>query len=99
VRGLYVISFFSTRTDVLEFSKSRLNPLLAENPFLLETGLEPPTCVGAHPPRQIGGMTRRFSMRLRTSFTAARSILSRSDTQPPGITAPPTTREQAGCSP
>jgi len=32
--GLNVIYFFPTRTDVLEFSKSRVSPLLAENPFL-----------------------------------------------------------------
>jgi hypothetical protein len=28
--------FFPTRTDVLEFSKSRVSPLLADNPFLLQ---------------------------------------------------------------
>jgi phage terminase large subunit GpA len=32
--GLNVIYFFPTRTDVLEFSKSRVSPLLADNPFL-----------------------------------------------------------------
>ena len=32
--GLNVIYFFPTRTDVLEFSKSRVTPLLADNPFL-----------------------------------------------------------------
>jgi Phage terminase large subunit (GpA) len=32
--GLSVMYFFPTRTDVLEFSKSRVSPLLAENPFL-----------------------------------------------------------------
>ena len=32
--GLNVIYFFPTRTDVLEFSKSRVGPLLADNPFL-----------------------------------------------------------------
>jgi len=32
--GLNVIYFFPTRTDVLEFSKSRVAPLLADNPFL-----------------------------------------------------------------
>jgi len=32
--GLNVIYFFPTRTDVLEFSKSRVRPLLADNPFL-----------------------------------------------------------------
>ncbi len=32
--GLTVIYFFPTRTDVLEFSKSRVSPLLLENPFL-----------------------------------------------------------------
>jgi hypothetical protein len=32
--GLNVIYFFPTRTDVIEFSKSRVAPLLAENPFL-----------------------------------------------------------------
>ncbi len=32
--GLNVIYFFPTRTDVLDFSKSRVTPLLAENPFL-----------------------------------------------------------------
>ncbi len=34
--GLNVIYFFPTRTDVLEFSKSRVSPLLADNPFLLK---------------------------------------------------------------
>ena len=34
ITGLNVIYFFPTRTDVLEFSKSRVSPLLAENPFL-----------------------------------------------------------------
>src|SRR2546426_7640794 len=33
--GLNVMSFFPTRTDVLEFSKSRVSPLLMDNPFLL----------------------------------------------------------------
>jgi hypothetical protein len=32
--GLNVIYFFPTRTDVLEFSKSRVGPLVEENPFL-----------------------------------------------------------------
>ncbi len=32
--GLNVMYFFPTRTDVLEFSKSRVNPLVAENTFL-----------------------------------------------------------------
>ena len=32
--GLNAIYFFPTRTDVLEFSKSRVGPLLADNPFL-----------------------------------------------------------------
>ena len=32
--GLNVIYFFPTRTDVIEFSKSRVAPLLADNPFL-----------------------------------------------------------------
>ncbi len=32
--GLNVIYFFPTRTDVLEFSKSRVGPLLSDNPFL-----------------------------------------------------------------
>ena len=32
--GLNVIYFFPTRTDVLEFSKSRVGPLLGDNPFL-----------------------------------------------------------------
>jgi len=32
--GLNVIYFFPTRTDVLEFSKSRVGPFLADNPFL-----------------------------------------------------------------
>ena len=32
--GLNVMYFFPTRTDVLEFSKSRVGPLLADNPFL-----------------------------------------------------------------
>jgi len=35
--GLNVIYFFPTRTDVLEFSKSRVGPLLADNPFLSKT--------------------------------------------------------------
>ena len=34
VMGLNVMYFFPTRTDVLEFSKSRVGPLLADNPFL-----------------------------------------------------------------
>jgi phage terminase large subunit GpA-like protein len=32
--GLNVMYFFPTRTDVLEFSKSRVTPLVADNPFL-----------------------------------------------------------------
>jgi Phage terminase large subunit gpA, ATPase domain len=32
--GLNVIYFFPTRTDVLDFSRSRVTPLMAENPFL-----------------------------------------------------------------
>ncbi len=32
--GLNVIYFFPTRTDVLDFSRSRVNPLLADNEFL-----------------------------------------------------------------
>jgi hypothetical protein len=32
--GLNVMYLFPTRTDVLDFSRSRVNPLLAENPFL-----------------------------------------------------------------
>lgn len=32
--GLNVIYYFPTKTDVLEFSKSRVGPLLADNPFL-----------------------------------------------------------------
>jgi hypothetical protein len=34
ITGLNVIYFFPTRTDVLEFSKSRVTPLLVDNPFL-----------------------------------------------------------------
>jgi len=34
VMGLNVMYFFPTRTDVLEFSKSRVGPLLADNAFL-----------------------------------------------------------------
>lgn len=34
LNGLNVIYFFPTRTDVLEFSKSRVGPLLADNAFL-----------------------------------------------------------------
>jgi len=34
VMGLNVIYFFPTRTDVLEFSKARVGPLLDDNPFL-----------------------------------------------------------------
>src|SRR5256712_9629102 len=34
--GLNVMYFFPTRTDVLEFSKSRVSPLLMDNPFLLK---------------------------------------------------------------
>ncbi len=34
IGGLDVIYYFPTRTDVLEFSKSRVGPLLAQNPFL-----------------------------------------------------------------
>jgi len=32
--GLNVMYFFPTRTDVLEFSKSRVGPMLGDNPFL-----------------------------------------------------------------
>ena len=32
--GLNVIYFFPTRTDVLDFSRSRIGPMFAENPFL-----------------------------------------------------------------
>jgi hypothetical protein len=32
--GLNVVYFFPTRTDVIEFSKSRIGPLLQDNPFL-----------------------------------------------------------------
>jgi hypothetical protein len=32
--GLNVIYFFPTRTDVLDFSRSRVGPLIASNPFL-----------------------------------------------------------------
>ena len=32
--GLNVVYYFPTKTDVLEFSKSRVGPLLADNPFL-----------------------------------------------------------------
>ncbi|MBU1948029.1 MAG: phage terminase large subunit family protein, partial [Candidatus Eisenbacteria bacterium] len=32
--GLNVVYFFPTRTDVIEFSKSRVSPLLNDNPFL-----------------------------------------------------------------
>ena len=32
--GLNVIYYFPTKTEVLEFSKSRVGPLLAQNPFL-----------------------------------------------------------------
>ena len=34
LNGLSVIYFFPTRSDVLDFSKSRVAPLLADNPFL-----------------------------------------------------------------
>ncbi len=34
--GLNVIYFFPTRSDVIEFSKSRVGPLLEENPFLTD---------------------------------------------------------------
>jgi len=36
LNGLNVIYFFPTRTDVLDFSKSRVSPLLADNPFLAQ---------------------------------------------------------------
>jgi phage terminase large subunit GpA-like protein len=32
--GLNTIYYFPTRTDVLDFSKSRVTPLIADNPFL-----------------------------------------------------------------
>jgi len=35
VMGLNCMYFFPTRTDVLEFSKSRVGPLLVQNPFLM----------------------------------------------------------------
>jgi hypothetical protein len=34
VVGLDVMYFFPTRTDVLDFGRARVNPLLADNPFL-----------------------------------------------------------------
>jgi hypothetical protein len=34
LQGLNVIYYFPTRTDVLDFSRSRVGPLLADNPFL-----------------------------------------------------------------
>src|SRR5688572_3144288 len=34
LQGLNTMYFFPTRTDVLEFSKSRVGPLLADNPLL-----------------------------------------------------------------
>ncbi len=34
MNGLHVIYFFPTRTDVLDFSRSRVTPLLVDNPFL-----------------------------------------------------------------
>ena len=37
LQGLNVVYFFPTRSDVIEFSKSRVNPLLADNPFLAKT--------------------------------------------------------------
>jgi hypothetical protein len=36
LNGLHVIYFFPTRTDVLDFSKSRVSPLVADNPFLAQ---------------------------------------------------------------
>lgn len=36
IGGLNVGYFFPTRTDVIEFSKSRVAPLIAENPFLAQ---------------------------------------------------------------
>ncbi len=35
--GLNVGYYFPTKTDVLEFSKSRVSPLVSDNPFLLRT--------------------------------------------------------------
>lgn len=34
VRGLHVMYFFPTRSDVLDFSRGRVTPLLLDNPFL-----------------------------------------------------------------
>jgi hypothetical protein len=34
LQGLNVMYYFPTRTDVLDFSRSRVGPLLADNPFL-----------------------------------------------------------------
>lgn len=36
LQDLNVMYFFPTKTDVLEFSKARVSPLLADNPFLSE---------------------------------------------------------------
>jgi hypothetical protein len=36
LQGLNVIYYFPTRTDVLDFSRSRVGPLLADNPFLAQ---------------------------------------------------------------
>ena len=34
LQGLDTLYFFPTRTDVIDFSKSRVSPLIADNPFL-----------------------------------------------------------------
>jgi len=41
--GLNVVYFFPTRTDVIEFSKSRVNPLLADNPLFAQMMTETDT--------------------------------------------------------
>lgn len=43
LNGLNVIYFFPTRTDVIEFSKSRVGPLLGDNPFLSQKMTETDT--------------------------------------------------------
>ncbi len=43
LQGLNVIYFFPTRTDVLDFSKSRVTPLIAENRFLAKNMRETDT--------------------------------------------------------
>ena len=57
LNGLNVMYFFPTRTDVLEFSKSRVGPLLQDNPFLSRLMTDTDTAI---PPQLVPELDRRL---------------------------------------